>query len=178
MLEDRFMDFIEVKGKTVNEALTNAAVELKTTSDKLEYEVIDKGSSGFLGFIGSKPVVIRVRKKAETPVSSDVQEDVSLEERSEAPAEKKITEEQAPSSDAPAESFTEKILAEEEPVNDEAEQQSQEVPSSEEPSAQETSTPDYDIQLELTRSNLSTLSMSWIILLSKVSSTNGRQMSR
>ena len=114
-----FNDYIEVSARTEEDALTEAAIKLETTSDKLEYEVIDKGSSGFLGFIGSKPVVIRVRKKAETPVSSDVQEDVSLEERSEAPAEKKITEEQAPSSDAPAESFTEKILAEEEPVNDE-----------------------------------------------------------
>ena len=69
MLEDRFMDFIEVKGKTVNEALTNAAVELKTTSDKLECEVVSTGSAGFLGFIGSKPAIIRVRKKEDTDES-------------------------------------------------------------------------------------------------------------
>lgn len=60
------MDFIEIKGKTVQEALTNAAVELKTTSDKLEYEVVSTGSAGFLGFIGSKPAIIRVRKKEDT----------------------------------------------------------------------------------------------------------------
>ena len=43
------MDYIEVSGKNVDEALTNALIELETTSDKVEYEVIEKGSSGFLG---------------------------------------------------------------------------------------------------------------------------------
>ena len=43
------MDYIEVSGKNVDEALTNALIQLETTSDKVEYEVIEKGSSGFLG---------------------------------------------------------------------------------------------------------------------------------
>lgn len=54
-------DFIEVKGKTEDEAILNAILELQTTSDHLDYEVIDRGSTGFLG-IGSKPVVIKARK--------------------------------------------------------------------------------------------------------------------
>lgn len=58
------MDYIEVSGKNVDEALTNALIKLETTSDKVEYEVIEKGSSGFLGMF-NKPAVIRVRKKAE-----------------------------------------------------------------------------------------------------------------
>ena len=58
------MDYIEVSGKNVDEALTNALIELETTSDKVEYEVIEKGSSGFLGMF-NKPAVISVRKKAE-----------------------------------------------------------------------------------------------------------------
>ncbi len=58
------MDYIEVSGKTVDEALTNALVKLETTSDKVEYEVVSKGSSGFLG-IGAKPAVIKARKKAD-----------------------------------------------------------------------------------------------------------------
>ena len=58
------MDYIEVSGKNIDEALTNALIELETTSDKVEYEVIEKGSSGFLGMF-NKPAVIRVRKKAE-----------------------------------------------------------------------------------------------------------------
>lgn len=57
------MEFIEISAKTVDDAITNALIKLETTSDKIEYEVIEKGSSGFLGF-NSKPAVIRVRKKS------------------------------------------------------------------------------------------------------------------
>ena len=56
------MEFIEVSAKTVEDALTEALVQLGTTSDQVEYEVVEKGSSGFLG-IGSKAAVIKVRKK-------------------------------------------------------------------------------------------------------------------
>ena len=48
--------------KTVDEAVTKALIELETTSDKLEYEVVDKGTTGFLG-IGAKPAIIRAKKK-------------------------------------------------------------------------------------------------------------------
>ena len=54
------MEYIEVSAKTVEDALTEASVKLGTTSDKLEYEVVEKGSSGFLG-IGSKNAVIKVK---------------------------------------------------------------------------------------------------------------------
>ena len=57
------MDFIEVTAKTVDDAITEGLVKLGTTSDKVEYEVVEKGSSGFLG-IGSKPAVIKIRKKS------------------------------------------------------------------------------------------------------------------
>lgn len=56
------MDMITVSAKTVDEAITKALIELETTSDKLVYEVIDKGSAGFLG-IGVKPAIIRARKE-------------------------------------------------------------------------------------------------------------------
>ena len=56
------MDYIEVSAKTVDEALTEALVQLGATRDQAEYEVIEKGSSGFLG-IGSKNAVIKIRKK-------------------------------------------------------------------------------------------------------------------
>ena len=55
------MDFIEVSAKTYDEAVTDALVKLGATSDQVEIEVIDKGSSGFLG-IGAKPVKIKVTK--------------------------------------------------------------------------------------------------------------------
>ena len=58
------MDFIEVSAKTVNDAITEACQKLSVTSDNLEYEVIEEGSTGFLG-IGSKPAVIKARVKEE-----------------------------------------------------------------------------------------------------------------
>lgn len=64
------MDFIKISAKTVDDAITEALIKLKTTSDKIEYEVLEKGSSGFLGF-NSKPAVIQVRKKY------NVQDDVT-----------------------------------------------------------------------------------------------------
>lgn len=57
-------DFIEVTGKTVEDALTNASIELGITSDKVEYEVIEKEKSGILGIIGAKPAKIKAWKKA------------------------------------------------------------------------------------------------------------------
>ncbi len=57
------MDMITVSAKTVDEAITKALIELGTTSDKLEYEIVDKGSNGILGIIGLKPAVIRAKKK-------------------------------------------------------------------------------------------------------------------
>lgn len=57
------MEKIEVTGKTVEEAVTNALVQLETTSDKIEYEVVEKGSNGILGFINTKQAKILVWKK-------------------------------------------------------------------------------------------------------------------
>lgn len=57
------MEYIEVTGKTVDEAITASLVKLGTTSDKIDYVVVDEGKTGFLG-IGSKPAVIKVRKKS------------------------------------------------------------------------------------------------------------------
>ena len=57
-------DFIEITAKTVDDALTNALIQLGTTSDKIEYEILDKGSNGILGIFNSKSAKIKVRKKA------------------------------------------------------------------------------------------------------------------
>lgn len=56
------MEYIEVSAKNVDDAITEASIQLGTTSDQIEYEVIEKGSTGFLG-IGSKNAVIKARKK-------------------------------------------------------------------------------------------------------------------
>ena len=54
------MDYKEFSGKTVDDAITEACQEFTVTSDRLDYEVIDKGSSGFLG-LGTKPALIKAR---------------------------------------------------------------------------------------------------------------------
>ena len=54
------MDYIQVSAKTVEDAVLEAAMKLATTREHLEYEVIEKGSAGFLGF-GAKPAVIKAR---------------------------------------------------------------------------------------------------------------------
>jgi spoIIIJ-associated protein len=56
------MEWKEFTAKTVDEALTNAMLELGTTAENLEYEVIEKETSGFLGMFG-KPARIKVRIK-------------------------------------------------------------------------------------------------------------------
>lgn len=55
-------EWIEVTAKNVNEALTEALIKLETTSDNVEYEVIEKETNGILGLF-SKPAKIRVRCK-------------------------------------------------------------------------------------------------------------------
>ena len=56
---------IRVSGKTVNDAILNAAIELNTTSDNIEYTVIEHESRGFLG-IGAKDAVIEASVRRET----------------------------------------------------------------------------------------------------------------
>ena len=57
------MDMITVTAKTVNDAITQASLQLGVSSDRLQYEVIEKGSAGILGgLIGAKPAVIRAKK--------------------------------------------------------------------------------------------------------------------
>lgn len=57
------MEFVEFSAKTVNDAIIEACQKFTVASDKLEVEVVEEGSSGFLG-IGSKPAVIKARVKS------------------------------------------------------------------------------------------------------------------
>ncbi|MGV2644760.1 protein jag, partial [Clostridium perfringens] len=66
------MKTLEMTGKSVSEALKNALKELKVTEDKVEYEVIEEGSKGFLNLIGTKPAKILVK------VKRDYKEDVRV----------------------------------------------------------------------------------------------------
>ena len=62
------MDYIQVSAKTVEDAVLEAAMKLATTREHLEYEVIEKGSTGFLGF-GAKPAVIKARALSDEEIA-------------------------------------------------------------------------------------------------------------
>ena len=95
------MDYIQVSAKTVEDAVLEAAMKLATTREHLEYEVIEKGSAGFLGF-GAKPAVIKARalsdeeiEKAEKqpePVKEVVKQEVKKELKKEIKKEVKKAE--------------------------------------------------------------------------------------
>lgn len=72
------MEHITVSAKTLDDAITEALIQLGVTSDQLDYEVIEKGSSGFLG-IGMKQAVIKARKKVEMP--AQIKKEKSAEEK-------------------------------------------------------------------------------------------------
>ena len=56
------MEYKEFKAKTVEEAITAASLEFGVASEELDYEIVEKGSTGFLG-LGSKPAIINAKKK-------------------------------------------------------------------------------------------------------------------
>jgi len=60
------MKIIEMMGKTVDDAISNALTELNITIDKVKVETIDEGSKGFLNLIGVKPAKIRVTVKRDS----------------------------------------------------------------------------------------------------------------
>ena len=81
---------IRVSAKTLDDAITEALIQLGVTSDRLEYEVIEKGSAGFLG-IGMKQAVIEAWKKEEEPevtVEDIIKEEFRAEKKPEAPKKK------------------------------------------------------------------------------------------
>ena len=57
------MEYIECTGKTVEDAVQEACIKLSSTKENIEFEVIEKESSGFLGIIGGKPAKIKAWTK-------------------------------------------------------------------------------------------------------------------
>lgn len=62
-------EFIEVTGKDEQEAVMNAAEKLLTPRENVYYEVVEAGSSGFLG-IFSKPAKIKARRKTDEEIEA------------------------------------------------------------------------------------------------------------
>ncbi len=97
---------IRVSAKTLDDAITEALIQLGVTSDRLEYEVIEKGSAGFLG-IGMKQAVIEAWKKEEKEPEEDIEkiirEEMSLKpEKNEEKAEPKKEKSQTVKKEKPA----------------------------------------------------------------------------
>ena len=96
---------IRVSAKTLDDAITEALIQLGVTSDRLEYEVIEKGSAGFLG-IGMKQAVIEAWKKEEKEPEEDIEkiirEEMSLKpEKNEEKAEPKKEKSQTAKKEKP-----------------------------------------------------------------------------
>ena len=72
------MEFIEITAKTVNDAITEACQKLSIPSAKLEYEVLEEGSTGFLG-LGAKAAKIKARVKEEEKTIDMVAKDFLTE---------------------------------------------------------------------------------------------------
>ena len=83
------MEYKEFTGKTVDDAITEATVAFGTTSDQIEYEVVEEGNSGLLGLF-SKDAVIRAKRKdtAEDHLKAFI---VEVLEKMDMPAEPEIT---------------------------------------------------------------------------------------
>lgn len=108
------MSKIEVSGRTVQEAIQNAARQLGVRADAIEYEIVEEGAKGFLG-LGQSPTVIRawVREGVEAPVVSEstpVAEEPVAEQ--ETPPEEAVGEQApAPSSEDRVERFKTVLLS-------------------------------------------------------------------
>ena len=113
------MDYIQVSAKTVEDAVLEAAMKLATTREHLDYEVIEKGSAGFLGF-GAKPAVIKARalsdeeiaksEKQPEPVKEVVKQEVKKEVKKAEPV-KTVKEEKVEAVEEPVKTPVKKEAA-------------------------------------------------------------------
>ena len=74
---DKLLHSVDVHADTIDEALADGAVQLDTKISELQYEVVEKGNDGILGF-GKKPWLLRIYqnpdsiKKETSSVSDDL----------------------------------------------------------------------------------------------------------
>lgn len=132
------MEYIEVTGRTIDDALTNACLKLETTSDNIEYEVIEKGSNGLFGIFNSKPTKIKARVKAGVSSADDefskleakekkliddtIKREIKAESKKEVvkETEKAVKKETAPKADNSKVSATQAVNASEEDLEEKA----------------------------------------------------------
>jgi spoIIIJ-associated protein len=132
------MEYIEVTGRTIDDALTNACLKLETTSDNIEYEVIEKGSNGLFGIFNSKPTKIKARVKAgvssvddefskleakeKKSIDDTIKSEIKAESKKEVvkETEKAVKKETAPKADDSKVSATQAVNASEEDLEEKA----------------------------------------------------------
>lgn len=132
------MEYIEVTGRTIDDALTNACLKLETTSDNIEYEVIEKGSNGLFGIFNSKPTKIKARvrvgvssvddefskleAKEKKSIDDTIKSEIKAESKKEVvkETEKAVKKETAPKADNSKVSATQAVNASEEDLEEKA----------------------------------------------------------
>lgn len=94
------MDSARVSARNYDEALTKALIELGTTSDNVDVEIIERGTNGFLGIIGVKPWTLKVTVKKSKDIevakkkNTNVAKNVSASEATKAAP--KVREQKSP----------------------------------------------------------------------------------
>lgn len=94
---------VEKTGRTIDNAITDALIELSATTEDVDIEILEKGSKGFLG-IGAKEARVRVTLKERSNTQDDFKfavEDVLVEEPTKEPTKQ---DEQKPEIDNPLDS--------------------------------------------------------------------------
>ena len=98
-------EYIEITEKTVDDAITTACQRLSVTSNRLDYIVVQREKSGFLG-IGAKPAIIKARVKEAADATQAILDDVINK------AEKKVRKENAAKAEKAAEKAEAPVKAE------------------------------------------------------------------
>jgi len=88
------MDSARVSARNYDEALTKALIELGTTSDNVDVEIIERGTNGFLGVFGAKPWTLNVtiKKSADTDKKNSSEKKHEKQKEQKSPIEKKEVE--------------------------------------------------------------------------------------
>lgn len=117
-----------MSAKTIDDAILEAAIQLGTTRDKVAYEVICQGSTGFLG-IGSKKAVIKAHAKSEEEMEASLKAEKEVEKILEKVNEKEKEEPKASVKEKPAKEKPVK----EKPVKEKAEKEAPVKPEKKKP---------------------------------------------
>ena len=86
------MDSARVSARNYDEALTKALIELGTTSDNVDVEIIERGTNGFLGIIGVKPWTLKVTVKKSKDIEVAKKKNTNVAKNVPASASPKVSE--------------------------------------------------------------------------------------